>query len=134
MLAHKCRLSLRLGCAGGKKLAQSLLKIEITDKYKYEKTRAMQKQKRSYMQLKIRTGNLVSSEQLKEMLEDKNFKLFTSKQLAEILNLKSDAALRKQRSKGRSLFGYTRVGRQIYYPVDLVVETLHKNVVEAKLR
>ena len=94
----------------------------------------MQKQKRSYMQLKIRTGNLVSSEQLKEMLEDKNFKLFTSKQLAEILNLKSDAALRKQRSKGRSLFDYTRVGRQIYYPVDLVVETLHKNVVEAKLR
>ena len=52
----------------------------------------------------------------------------------EILNLKSDAALRKQRSKNRSLFPFTRVGRQVYYPADLVVATLSKNVVGAKLR
>jgi|TARA_R110000803_G_scaffold210162_2_gene281282 hypothetical protein len=89
---------------------------------------------RKYMQVEVRTGNLVSKEQLAKMLEDKDYKLFTSKQLAEILNLKSDAALRKQRSKNRSLFPFTRVGRQVYYPADLVVATLSKNVVGAKLR
>ena len=67
---------------------------------------------RKYMQVEVRTGNLVSKE---------NY-------------LKSDAALRKQRSKNRSLFPFTRVGRQVYYPADLVVATLSKNVVGAKLR
>jgi|TARA_R100001163_G_C4980482_1_gene136813 hypothetical protein len=92
------------------------------------------KTRREYMTVKVRAGDLVTDDELKKMQEGGKLKLFTSKQLAEILQLKSDAALRKQRSKGRSLFPYTRYKRRIYYPADLVVQTLHKNTVEAKLR
>ena len=87
------------------------------------------------MTVKVRAGNLLSNDEIERLIDgDKNFKLITSKQLAKILHLKSDAALRKQRSKNRSLFPFTRIGRTIYYPADLVVETLHKNVVGAQLR
>ena len=70
---------------------------------------------------------------LKICSEREIFKLLTSKQLAKIINLKSDAALRKQRSKGRSLFPYTRVGRKIFYPANLIVKTLQQNMVDANL-
>ena len=66
------------------------------------------------MTVNVRAG-LVSTKELK-ICSEGNLKLLTSKQLAKIINLKSDAALRKQRSKGRSLFPYTRVGRKIFYP------------------
>ena len=62
-------------------------------------------------------ANLIDNEELQKFL-DNDGKLVTSKQMALILNLKSDAALRKQRSKGRNLLPYARVGRSIYYPLD----------------
>ena len=78
-------------------------------------------------------ANLIDNEELQKFL-DNDGKLVTSKQMALILNLKSDAALRKQRSKGRNLLPYARVGRSIYYPLDLVMKVIHSNVVEANLR
>ena len=92
----------------------------------------MQEKKR-YMQIQIRKGDLVSEKELKSLLEN-DCKLLTSKQLAEVLRLKSDAALRKQRSKNSSLFPFTRLGRSIYYPIHLVMKTLQKHTVEAKLK
>ena len=92
----------------------------------------MQETKR-YMQIQIRKGDLVSEKELKSLL-DNDCKLLKSKQLAEVLRLKSDAALRKQRSKDRSLFPFVRIGRSIYYPINLVMKTLQKHTVEAKLK
>ena len=87
-----------------------------------------------YMQVDLRAGNLVSEAELEKLMEDKDFKLFTSKQLAKLLSLKRDRALRKQRSKGRSLFPFVKLKNRVFYPADLVIKTLHDNVVEAKLR
>ena len=92
----------------------------------------MIKEKKIYMSKNIR-ANLIDNEELQKLL-DNDGKLLTSKQLASILNLKSDAALRKQRSKGRNLLPYAIVGRSIYYPLDLVMKVIHSNVVEANLR
>lgn len=92
----------------------------------------MQETKR-YMQIHIRKGDLVSEEELKNLL-DNDCKLLTSKDLSKLLQLKSDAALRKQRSKDRSLFPFARIGRSIYYPMHLVMKTLQKHTVEAKLK
>ena len=91
------------------------------------------KKRRVYMTVNVRAG-LVSTKELEDMQRGGNLKLLTSKQLAKIINLKSDAALRKQRSKGRSLFPYTRVGRKIFYPANLIVKTLQQNMVDANLR
>ena len=85
------------------------------------------------MTVNVRAG-LVSTKELEDMQREGNLKLLTSKQLAKIINLKSDEALRKQRSKGRSLFPYTRVGRKIFYPANLIVKTLQQNMVDANLR
>ena len=85
------------------------------------------------IKLKVR-NNLLDDNEVKQLIEDR-IKLLTSKQLAVIIGLKSDAALRKQRSgKHTSLFPYCRIGRRIFYPVDLLVKTLHKNVVDSELR
>ena len=78
-------------------------------------------------------NNLITDDELQKLIE-KNCKLLTSRQLAELVKLKSDSALRKQRSKHRSLFPYCRIGRRIYYPMDLLIETLHKNVVSNEIR
>ena len=85
------------------------------------------------MTVNVRAG-LVSTKELEDMQREGNLKLLTSKQLAKIINLNSDAALRIQRSKGRSLFPYTRVGRKIFYPANLIVKTLQQNMVDANLR
>jgi|TARA_Y100000294_G_C8553591_1_gene336351 hypothetical protein len=83
---------------------------------------------------KIRVdNNLIADAELQKLIDD-NCKLLTSKQFAKVLQLKSDAALRKQRSKNRSLFPYARLGRRIVYPLDRVVQTIQNNVVESQLR
>jgi len=84
------------------------------------------------LKVKIRRNELNDDEFLK-LIEDK-CKILSSKQLAVMIGLKSDAALRKQRSKDRSLFPYCKVGRRVFYPVDLIVKTLNKNKVDAQLR
>ena len=85
------------------------------------------------LKCKVRRKNLVDDDQLQKLI-DSDCKLLTSKQFAQLVNLKTDAALRKQRSKNRSLFPYCRIGRRIFYPMDLIMETLHKNVVSNELR
>ena len=93
----------------------------------------MQKNKRSKgMKPKLRSNNLLSDEQLKEFI-DRDCKLLTSKNLAEVLGV-SDGALRKQRSNNRSLFPYSKLRGRIFYPADLIVKTLHENIHEAQLR
>ena len=86
------------------------------------------------MSIKVRVRkNLLDDNEVKQLMEQQ-IKLLTSKQLARIIGLASDAALRKQRSKQhKSLFPYCRIGRRIFYPVDLLVKKLHKNVVDAEL-
>ena len=84
------------------------------------------------MKPKLRSNNLLSDNELKKFIES-DCKLLTSKNLAAVLGV-SDGALRKQRSKNRSLFSYAKLGRRIWYPVDLVVKTLHENIHEAQLR
>jgi hypothetical protein len=87
------------------------------------------------LSVKVRVRkNLLDDKEVKQLM-DNQIKLLTSKQLAVIIGLKSDAALRKQRSsKHNSLFPYCRIGRRIFYPVDLLVKTIHKNVVDAEIR
>ena len=53
------------------------------------------------MEPKIRSGQLLTDEELKKFIEA-DCKLLTSKQLANVLSV-SDAALRKQRSNKRSI-------------------------------
>ena len=81
---------------------------------------------------KMITNQLVSESQLNEFIE-RDCKLLTSKDLAKVLNV-TEAALRKQRSNNRSLFPFSRLGRRIYYPADLIVKTVHNNIQEAQLR
>ena len=75
---------------------------------------------------------LISEEELDKFI-DNDCKLLTSKDLAKVLNV-SEAALRKQRSNNRSLFPFSRLGRRIYYPADLIVKTIHNNLQDAQLR
>lgn len=81
---------------------------------------------------KIRAKQILSEQELTNFI-DKECKLLTSKQLAKVLNF-SDGALRKQRSKGRSIFPYAKLGGRIFYPADLIVETLHKNLTQSQVR
>ena len=81
---------------------------------------------------KIRAKQILSEQELTNFI-DKECKLLTSKQLAKVLNV-SDGALRKQRSKGRSIFPYAKLGGRIFYPADLIVETLHKNLTQSQVR
>ena len=75
---------------------------------------------------------LMSEEELDKFI-DNDCKLLTSKDLAKVLNV-TEAALRKQRSNNRSLFPFSRLGRRIYYPADLIVKTIHSNLQDAQLR
>ena len=84
------------------------------------------------MKNKLIANQLVSESQLNEFIE-RDCKLLTSKDLAKVLNV-TEAALRKQRSNNRSLFPFSRLGRRIYYPADLIVKTVHNNIQEAQLR
>jgi len=84
------------------------------------------------MKPKLKSLNLLSKDELKNFIT-KDCKLLTSKNLAEVLGV-SDGALRKQRSKNRSLFPYSKLRGRIFYPADLIVKTLHENLHEAQLR
>ena len=75
---------------------------------------------------------LISKEELDKFI-DNDCKLLTSKDLAKVLNV-SEAALRKQRSNNRSLFPFSRLGRRIYYPAELIVKTIHSNLQDSQLR
>ena len=84
------------------------------------------------MKNKMISEHLMSEEELIKFME-KDCKLLTSKDLARVLNV-SEGALRKQRSLNRSLFPFSRLGRRIYYPADLIVKTIHSNLQDAQLR
>ena len=84
------------------------------------------------MKPKLINQSLLSEDQLKEFI-NRDCKLLTSKNLAQVLGV-SDGALRKQRSKNRSLFPYSKIGNLIFYPADLLVKTLLANLHEAQLR
>jgi len=89
------------------------------------------KERGPYMKTKIRSNQL-SDQELQEFM-NKNCKLLSSKQLAELLHV-TEGAIRKQRSKARSLFPYAKLGGRIFYPADLIVETLHKNLTQSQAR
>jgi len=84
------------------------------------------------MKNKLIADQLISKEQLDKFIES-HCMLLTSKDLARVLNV-TEAALRKQRSSNRSLFPFSRIGRRIYYPADLIVKTIHNNLQDAQLR
>ena len=84
------------------------------------------------MKNKMISEHLMSEEELIKFME-KDCKLLTSKGLARVLNV-SEGALRKQRSLNRSLFPFSRLGRRIYYPADLIVKTIHSNLQDSQLR
>jgi len=93
---------------------------------------AGQKIVKQFMKNKMVANQLVSESQLNEFIE-KDCKLLTSKDLAKVLNV-TEAALRKQRSNNRSLFPFSRLGRRIYYPAELIVKTIHNNLQDSQLR
>ena len=76
---------------------------------------------------KLRSKQVLTDEEVKIFI-DKECKLLTSKQLAEVLNV-SDGALRKQRSKGKSIFPYANINGRIFYPTDVIVKKIHNNLV-----
>ena len=81
------------------------------------------------MKPKIKT---ISAEDLKKFLE-KDGLLFTSQDLANMLGV-TEGALRKQRSKNRSIFKFAKLGGRIFYPADIVMETIHNNLQQGSLR
>ena len=76
---------------------------------------------------KLRSKQVLTDEEVKIFI-DKECKVLTSKQLAEVLNV-SDGALRKQRSKGKSIFPYANINGRIFYPTDVIVKKIHNNLV-----
>ena len=81
------------------------------------------------MKPKIKT---ISAEDLKKFLE-KDGLLFTSQDLAKMLGV-TESALRKQRSKNRSIFKFAKLGGRIFYPADVVMEAIHNNLQQGSLR
>ena len=81
------------------------------------------------MKPKIKT---ISEADLKKFLE-KDGLLFTSADLAKMLGI-TEGALRKQRSKNRSIFKFAKLGGRIFYPADVVMETIHNNLQQGSLR
>ena len=81
------------------------------------------------MKPKIKT---ISAEDLKKFLE-KDGLLFTSQDLAKMLGV-TEGALRKQRSKNRSIFKFAKLGGRIFYPADMIMETIHNNLQQGRLR
>jgi len=76
---------------------------------------------------KIRANQVLTNEEL-QIFMDKDCKLLTSKQLAQVLNV-TDGALRKQRSKGKSIFPYANINGRIFYPTDIIIKKIHNNLV-----
>ena len=81
------------------------------------------------MKPKIKT---ITPEELKKFLE-KDGLLFTSANLAKMLGV-TEGALRKQRSKNRSIFKFAKLGGRIFYPADIIMETIHSNLQQGRLR
>tara|TARA_R100001163_G_C5063068_1_gene200279 strand:- start:1988 stop:2263 length:276 start_codon:yes stop_codon:yes gene_type:complete len=88
--------------------------------------------RKQYMKTKAIAGYLMDPEEIKKFM-DQNCKLLSSKQLAELLSV-SEGAIRKQRSKNRSLFPYAKLGGRVFYPADLIVSTLHKHLTTSQAR
>lgn len=88
--------------------------------------------RKQYMKTKAIAGYLMNHEEIKKFM-DQNCKLLSSKQLAELLSV-SEGAIRKQRSKNRSLFPYAKLGGRVFYPADLIVSTLHKHLTTSQAR
>jgi len=84
------------------------------------------------MKNKAIANQLLTEAKLNEFIE-KNCKLLTSEQLAKLLHV-TEGAIRKQRSSDRSLFPYAKINGRIFYPADLIVETLHKNLTNSQAR
>ena len=76
---------------------------------------------------KIRANQVLTNEEL-QIFMDKDCKLLTSRQLAQVLNV-TDGALRKQRSKGKSIFPYANINGRIFYPTDIIIKKIHSNLV-----
>ena len=76
---------------------------------------------------KIRANQVLTHEEL-QIFIDKDCKLLTPKQLAQVLNV-TDGALRKQRSKGKSIFPYANINGRIFYPTDIIIKKIHNNLV-----
>ena len=76
---------------------------------------------------KLRSQQLMTEEDLKKLM-DSDCKLLSSKQLAKVLGV-TEGAIRKQRSMNKSFFQYAKLGNRVWYPVDLMVKTVHEHVV-----
>ena len=76
---------------------------------------------------KIRANQLLTDEELQEFTNS-DCKLLTSKQLAAVLNV-TDGALRKQRSKNKSIFPFARINGRIFYPADVIIKKIHNSLV-----
>ncbi len=87
----------------------------------------MNQLRRKNIMTKIRSKQVLTDQEVQTFI-DKECKLLTSKQLAEVLNV-SDGALRKQRSKGKSIFPYANINGRIFYPTDVIVKKIHNNLV-----
>ena len=85
--------------------------------------------RRKGMKPKLRT---INEEDLNKLLE-KDGLLFTSKDLAKMLGV-TEGALRKQRSKNRSIFKFSKLNGRVYYPADMIMETIHNNLQQGNLR
>ena len=87
----------------------------------------MNQKRRKNIMTKIRAKQVLSNEELKSFI-DKDCKLLTSRQLAQVLNV-TDGALRKQRSKGKSIFPYANINGRIFYPTDVIIKKIHSNLI-----
>ena len=76
---------------------------------------------------KIRARQVLSDEELKNFI-DKDCKLLTLRQLAQVLNV-TDGALRKQRSKNKSIFPFARINGRIFYSADVIIKKIHNHLV-----
>lgn len=76
---------------------------------------------------KIRSDQMLTESELEKFMSN-DCKLLTSKQLAKVLGV-TDGALRKQRSKGRSIFPYALIHGRIFYPTDMIVKKIHNSMI-----
>ena len=76
---------------------------------------------------KIRSQNIMSDQELKSFIE-KDCKLLTSKQLANVLGV-TEGALRKQRSLKKSIFPYALINGRIFYPTEVIIKKIHNCLV-----
>ena len=79
------------------------------------------------MLTKLRSNQLMSETELQDFIQ-KDCKLLTSDQLAQILGV-TEGALRKQRSKSKSIFPYAKINGRIFYPTDMIVKKIHEHMV-----